>query len=336
VRAWRDGLRTLDDRPVTHLSPLGLQLAIDVALDALHDDALDDVAAMTGVAFERATVVAAGTVLTAAIEWCAVLLGRGSHVTLKHPSAAPGLAPWLAENAARVGLPLIATPARAAVSTADLVVAMGSDESISAIRAEVPPHAIYLPHGHRFSAAWVTSDTPEMWHAIALDCALHDGRGCLSPVVVLTTVPLDRALDGLAAGLEAASEVVPRGAVDDVEHAAIRSRRALARAVGSGREGDEWSAHGLPASHLTPTALPRSIAVVSVPTAGEAVAVLAPWRRHLSTVGTDDRAAGQLFLEAGASRVCRPGAMQRPPLRRAHDGIDWLAATVRAVSIELD
>ena len=58
------------------------------------------------------------------------------------------------------------------------------------------------------------------------------------------------------------------------------------------------------------------------------------WSGLWSTVGTDDPTAADA-LSGVADRVCALGRMQRPPLLRAHDGEDWLRATLRSVSIEM-
>lgn len=341
VRAFREHLRTMDPSGVeTGLSPQGIREAWSAALDALDDAALADAAAIPGRAFPRAVVVFTRTVATAPIEWCAGLLGRGSAVTLKAPADAPGLAPLLAEAAAAVGLPLDVRTDRRVVDDADLVVAMGSDDTIAEIRSSLRPEVRFLAHGHRFSAAWVTGRVtadprvPEgfrdPWGAVAADLALHDGRGCLSPAVVLTPLALEEACEALAAALVRAADRWPPGERSAGEGAAIRARRALARVVGVVR-GD---VHGLPVARLVPVALPRSVAVVSVSDPVTAAAALTPWRRSLSTVGTDDLDTAAIWVDAGATRICGLGRMQRPPMRRAHDGEDWVAAIVQAISVE--
>ncbi|MEQ1508417.1 MAG: hypothetical protein ABMB14_39670, partial [Myxococcota bacterium] len=139
VRAWRDRLRAID--PTAWSGPLsvsGARAAWEAALDALTDSGLADAIGRPGEPFPAAAVVVARTVSTAPIEWCAVLLGRGTRVVLKHPTGEPGIAPALVEAADAVGLPLTATDDRAALADLPLVVAMGADPSIAAIRAAHP------------------------------------------------------------------------------------------------------------------------------------------------------------------------------------------------------
>ncbi len=327
VRRFRDRLTTAGPPAGTSLSPAGAHEAASAALSALSDDALSGVAALPVAPFETATVVAARTVFTAPLEWCAVLLGRGTAVTLKLPRGGGDWGAELAEAAAAERLPLTVTRDRDVFDGADLVVAMGTDDTIRQIRDAVPPTARLLAHGHRFSAAWVTGDN---WDAVAMDVALYDTRGCFSPMVVFTPLPLGAACAGLYEAMTRAEARWPRGAVAPIEGAQIRSRRALARVLGTVWLGEGFEVHGLPAERAQPTALPRAPVVVSVSEAREALGALGASARWLSTIGTDDSASTQLWLDAGASRVCPLGTMQRPPLARIHDGVDWLMATGRA------
>jgi hypothetical protein len=347
VRAWRDRLRSVDAAACdTGLSPEGAREALSAALDALDDRSLAEVGAMEGRPFQRGVFVAASTVVTAPIEWLAVLLGRGTEVVLKHPSAHAGLAPALRDAATAVGLPLAITTDRSVVVDGDLVVVMGNDATISAIRAGVQPHTRVLANGHRFSAAWVTgaplpvdprvpADFQDTWGRVAADAALHDGRGCFSPLAVFTPLSLDEACVSLSRAMDRAAARWPIGFVAPAEAAAIRSRRVLAVVTGAMSDGPGGSAHGLPPLHWSPAALPRSVAVVSVPSPEAAASLLAPHAAALSTVGTDDPAAASAFVEVGALRVCTIGRMQRPPLIRPHDGREWLAATRIAISDEV-
>jgi hypothetical protein len=303
------------------------------ALGALDDDALDTVARVDVRPFPSAVIVAARTVFTAPLEWCAVLLGRGTRVVLKMPAGEPGWAPDLVEAAQQEGLPLSWTSERAVVAEHPLVVAMGSDASVAAVRVAARADARVLTHGHKFSAAWITSD--ESWRAVAADLALYDTRGCLSPVVIMTPLPLQDVLDELSVELARAEERWPRGVMSPAEGAAVRARTALARVVGSVRTGYGWAVHVLPADQLEPVPLPRTVTVVSVVDLTEAIGVLRAHAGSLSTVGMDDPEVAEAWLDAGACRVCRIGQMQRPPLVRMHDGQNWLVATGRAVWSEL-
>lgn len=345
VRAWRDRLRRADIVDACDdLSPEGLREAVDSALEALSDEALHDVASLRGQPFARAVVITTGTVPTAALEWVALLLGRGSQVTWKHPAGRPGLAPLAAQLAG--GLPLRITSDRDCLDGADVIVVLGSDETVRQVRAAAPKGAQVYGHGHAWSCAWVTgqplppdrrvpSGFTSSWGRVAADATLFDGRGCLSPVVVFTSIPLERALDSLATAMQAAAERWPLGIVHPSEAALERQRRAHTRVVGTRRRGEGWALHGVSARYVSPVALPRSVAVVSVPSLDQAVECASQWGQALSTVGTDDPTSAAAWFEIGATRICALGRMQRPPLDRVHDGVRWIYQTFRATALEL-
>lgn len=323
VARWRDQLRAHDPAVnAPHLSPPGARAAWHAALDALSDEALAKAAAIEGLPFERAVVVCARTVFTAPLEWAAVLLGRGTSLILKHPTGLPGATGVLAQQAAELGLPLSHTDRRDALATAQLCVTMGSDATVAEVGAALPATARHLGFGHRFSVAWITA--PGSMPGVAHDAALHDGAGCMSPVAVFTSLPLAQATAELAAAMADAQRTLPRGPLAPAEAAEIRSRRALARVMGTVDEGEGWAVLGLPPDRFVPAALPRVIAVHTVADRGALEAALAPHRHQLSTVGTDDGA-----LSLPGIRCCAPGQMQHPPLARLHDGVDWLRRTLR-------
>lgn len=344
VAAWRDRLAQADLSGVaTGLSPQGLQEAVNVAVHALNDRALEAVAAQPGTPYGRAAVVTAGTTPTAALEWLALLLGRGSEVVWKHPEAQPGLAPLV--RALAGGLPLNTTDDRDVVAEANVVIAMGSDAAVADIRRGAAPNAVVHAHGHAWSCAWITgaalgadeavpADFRDPWGRLAADAALHDTRGCLSPAVVFTPLPLEQAVDALAEAMERAQARWPIGEVHPGEAAMIRARRAMARVVGAKRSGEGWSVHGLTLDHVTAHGLPRSLAVVHAPDAETAARTASQWGAALSTVGTDDPDSAPIWHRAGATRICSTGRMQRPPLDRIHDGVRWVTQTYRAISIE--
>ena len=335
VRAWRDLLSTTDPFGDSSLSPQGLSEAVAASVEALDDASLTAIEAMEGRPFPKAVFVAAATVATAPIEWCAVLLGRGSAVTLKTSSRSAGLTEWLVTTAQRCGLPLSATSDRAVVADADLVVAMGSDDTVSEIRNSLPASTRFLPHGHRFSVAWIQQAADDAWDALAADAALHDGRGCLSPTTVFSPLAADVAGPALQRALDRAALRWPIGRVDPSESAELRTRAALTRVAGRLFEGPGGSVHAIPGERWRPGSLPRSLWLIQAKDIATATDVLGSNTRWLSTVGTDTPGSAEAWFNAGATRVCPLGRMQRPPLLRSHDGEDWLTATHRSCSREV-
>jgi hypothetical protein len=317
VRQWRDRLRT-ETAPAGHLSEAGAQEALMVALDALTDDASSVLSQRLERGPTTAAVIAASTVDTAPLPWCAALLGSGATVTLKHPTGHQGLSVWLANTAQQAGLPLHATSERGAVENVEVVVAMGSDATIAAVRASTKGRV--LAFGHRFSAAWVRG--PAQFGAVAQDVALHDSRGCMSPVAVFTELPMDVAVRGMAQALSEAEARLPRGQISPIEGATLRARCALAQVAGTLERGETWAVLGLPPGLFRPSTPPRTVQVIHVADVQDAALRLAPWRTWLSTIGADHASE---FWRAIAPRVCAPGEMQRPTWLEPHDGVDWVA-----------
>lgn len=324
VRAWRERLRKSDTRPHRgSLSVEGMAEIWSAALDAIDDGALTEVSGMRGEPFSTAAMALARTVPTAPIEWCAVLLGRGTRLVLKVPASDPGAVPLLVDAAEAVDLPLIQSSDRAGLDGAEIIIAMGSDRSVREIEI-AHPGARTLAFGHRFSAAFVTRE--DSFAALAYDAALHDGRGCMSPVLAVTTLPLSLATDALASAMEQAQVRWPRGEISPEEAAMLRTAEVIARASGRLRRGVGWSVRGITADRFRPSAMPRSVALVSLPEGEDALwQLLRPWIGQISTIGADTT----LVAPSPAIRIAALGTMQRPPLIRRHDGIDWLEATLK-------
>jgi len=187
--------------------------------------------------------------------------------------------------------------------------------------------------GHRFSLVWLgdACPTPAIYDAIAADAALHDGRGCFSPVAVFTPTDGRDVAAALSDALDRAHVRWPVGVVHPIEGAQIRARGALARVEGVSHATAGGSVHLLPAARFEPIALPRAIAVHPVRDLAHALDVVRPWSRWLSSVAAEPHVA-EPWLDLGATRVCAPGSLQRPALNRAHDGVDWVRATARQTS----
>lgn len=345
VIRWLHALDTdQEGRPDVGLSPEGRDEALRLALDALDPSSLAIAWGMPGHPFLRATFVAARTVVTAPLEWLAVLLGRGTRVVLKHPRGEPGLARWYAAHAHAVELPLEVTDDDATLRMSDLVIAMGGDETIRALDERLPEVVRFLGFGHRVSVAWLGRDVPvsEPWpEALVDDLVRHDSRGCMTPVAVFTDRPIPELSRRLADALVAAQRRIPRGTCAPAELAALRARDQLAHVLGLQPDTvpvpevhTPWRVHVIPPDHAMPIALPRALQLVPVRSCEEAADWTASWNVPLSTFGHTplrDPHGTQVgrFLALGASRACLVGEMQAPPLLRVHDGVDLVQATVR-------
>src|SRR5207248_1555027 len=132
--------------------------------------------------------------LEAAVEARARLRARPLHETIAALAAAA--ARWRDDAALRAELPAAAclsstmiaavVPiAAAALGRAEVVVATGSDATLAALVPRLGRRLI--AHGPRWSVAVVERAAAAEVDAIALDVALHDQRGCLSPHAVYVT-----------------------------------------------------------------------------------------------------------------------------------------------------
>ena len=325
VGAWVRELRASDPSlaAASRLSPEGLRAVWSVALDELGPDAIGDALSLPGEPYATATVVVARTVLTAPLEWCAVLLARGTEVTLKVPREAPEMGHFLARTAAGHGLPLRVVTAHEAVG-GELVVVMGRDETVEAVRGRVPAGTRVLGFGHRYSAAWAPGEADLREAAVQL--ALHDTRGCRSPVALVSDHP--HAVDILADAMAEAEARWPRGTCSGHELAKIRARLALGQVLGQVRTGEGWGVMALPSARFVPEALPR-VAVLHPGGPDTLAACIEPTARFLSVLGVPDPAAPPAVLQPYRHHLVALERMQRPPLRRHHDGVDWLAETLR-------
>ena len=310
--------------PEMDLSPPGALAARDAALAALSPEVLGRVASLGGTPFQSARFVAARTVFTAPLEWLAVLLGRGTTVELQLPSAPSDTGrAWQhwAQLARDHGLPLRLVP-KGEGTTPELLVAMGSDDTIAELGQRAAASR-FLGFGARYSAA--VFDSVEDVPAIVFDLALYDGRGCMSPGLVVVPDPetLGPIAEAFAQALADTEVRWPRGRLSDAEHASIRSRGALARVLGRCDTGPAWAVHQLPWSHRSVASLPRAPLLCVPPDPSAAIAALAV-DPHLSSLGTR-----RAVRAAGGGRVVLPGTQQSPPVERLHDGVDWLRATFR-------
>jgi hypothetical protein len=330
----------------------GLAPYTGAALRALVDAELGGIEALeTGRSdgFETTATVLAGAIPLPTFVAILAPLALRSPVLVKPPAHDPVTAPLLARSLAERDALLGAcveiadfrrddAEAMQALCAAPCVAATGSDAAVAAIRARVAPSARFLASGHRFSVALLG---PEAAHGealaratdgLALDVALWDQVGCLSPVSVHVADAdpraADRVADALAASLDVAERRWPRGRVGvEVAAAIARERDAAALrgcAVAASR-GTEWTVVREQAAALRASPLHRFVRVHPCGGAVEALDALRPHAAQLAAVALDGFGAAAEGIATslralGASRVCAPGTLQSPPLSWPRDG----------------
>ncbi len=211
----------------------------------------------------------------------------------------------------------------ALLGRADVLVVTGSDRTLAALAAR--PFRDVIAHGPRFGVALVgrgaLAEPAAVADAIALDVALHDQRGCLSPHVVYveTDGPVGPRTfaERLAGALDAVAARLPAGASGVEDRARVRLAAAEAEwlpgAVTFARAG------GLvvhePAAPARPTGGVRTVRVHPLARAADLAPLLPEGTVEcVGLAGVDAAALVGALRDRGVSRLCPVGRMQRPPL----------------------
>jgi Acyl-CoA reductase (LuxC) len=313
--------------------------------------------------FETTAVVLAGSIPQPSLLALLAPLALRSPVLAKAASRDPVTAPLLAEAIAEVDPELGRCIAIArfgsqdqaclsALLEADCVAATGSDASIAALAALVQPPRRQVFSGHRLSVTALGPEAMradllgEVAEAAALDVALWDQQGCLSPLAVYAVgadreAP-DRLADALANALASLERRLPRGAQDTAGAAAFRHecdgaelRAAAEPAVRLlGGPTQRWAVVREADAAPRRAPLNRFVRVHPVENPEMLLAALRPYAAHLAGValagfGAARDAVVRGLADLGASRLCRPGELQSPPLAWHHDGRPVLVPLAR-------
>jgi len=235
--------------------------------------------------------------------------------------------------------------ASALFAEADCVTATGSDETLAAIRSQLPLKIRFLGYGHRVSFGFVAgedlygSSAKKIAARAADDVVAWNQLGCLSPHVIYVQLGGELAPEQfaelLADELERREKMEPRGGLPPEQAATIASRRGFyeVRAAHSPETTRHWCSQETTAwtvvyeadARFQMSCLNRFIYVKSVPDLTAVLQGADDIRGKVSTIGIavpEDKAqeiATQL-ARWGATRICPLGQMQNPPLTWRHDG----------------
>jgi hypothetical protein len=227
---------------------------------------------------------------------------------------------------------------------ADCVTATGSDDTLSAIRRQVPLKTRFLTYGHRVSFAYLTQEalsgfSPKKLVArAAADVVAWNQLGCLSPHVIYVenggaTSP-EYFAELLAEEMARREQTEPRGELTVESAAVIASKRAFyeIRAAHSpdtrhwcSENSTAWTVIYEADPRFQLSCLNRFIYVKAVAHLTEALQNADSVRGSVSTVGlaaTEEKSTELITQLArwGVTRVCPLGRMQNPPLIWRHDG----------------
>jgi len=315
--------------------------------------------------FDVTAVLLAGAIPSASLATLLAPLALRSAVLAKPAARDPLTAPLLRASLARRSAVLGAAcealrfdarddDALGAFLAADCVVATGSDATLARVASRALPPRRFVGYGHRLSFAALGPEAAsgaaleDACDRLALDVALWDQLGCLSPVSLLVAGgarDARRAAEALAAALGRAEASLPRGEVGPEAAAATAHERAAAelRAAAGGRAvvhaGATFTVVAEADAAPRPAPLHR---FVRVQTAGDlpgVLAALAPYGPHLAALGAagfgaDGAELARGAAALGASRVCPLGTMQAPPLSWCHDGQGVLLPLARLADVE--
>lgn len=354
----------------------GLSLALaDWTAQALHALVRAELGPGLGVGGSRraagfpvSAVLLAGALPTPTLAAILAPLLLRSPVLLKPSVHDPVTAPLVAEALAALDPELGRCVAVAAFRGADekpleafleaeLVVATGSDETVGQIARRVRPPQRLVVYGHRLSVAVIGSAAQrgpgleEAATALALDVALWDQLGCLSPVAAWVHAPSGRIaeeqLEVFANAFSETARRIPRGRLEPAAAAAVADARAsaeLREAAGQAvalRVGDGFTLVAESAAEFRESPLHRFLRLHPYRDAGELAAALRPLAPHLAAVGIAgladpaDAPLREALSSLGASRICPLGRMQAPPLGWCHDGQGVLLPLARLTDLEI-
>ncbi|HET9950131.1 MAG TPA: acyl-CoA reductase [Longimicrobiales bacterium] len=246
----------------------------------------------------------------------------------------------------------------AALSSADVVVAYGSDATVRALRARAPATARFVGYAHRVSVGVIgrealgATEAREAARVVAHAVAILEQRGCVSPRVIHVEeggeTPPQAFAELLATALEETEARLPGPPLELAERTALRQLRDTAELLAASDPERTRVRHGGSASWTVvyqagaERALDgpgRLVLVRPVSDARDLTERLAPLATPLQTVGfagmgarTEEvaRALGAL----GASRVVPFEAGPFPPAWWHHDGRGPLLDLVRWTDLE--
>jgi acyl-CoA reductase LuxC len=255
-------------------------------------------------------------IVHACLVGAAVIVKSGRHDAVSAPAFVRALAavdPDLAGTVVAAYWPGGDTAHEDLLQGANVVIATGGDMALAALARRIGIRLV--AYGPRASAAVVSAT--ESADALALDVALHDQRGCLSPHDVFVVGDAPALARRLASALDALAERLPAGDATVEERAGVRAFIA----------GAEWSEGTRvlagpggavvlePLRPFRPTPGRRTVTVHPLP----AVDDVAPFLPvgGVECVGVDGVDASHLagaLAARGVSRICPVGRMQRPRL----------------------
>jgi hypothetical protein len=305
----------------SRLSRSGVELALDRCLETRPSKGELARLMASVTAAPRAHVSLSANVFTAAHRAIAVALASSAAVFVKPSRREPDFARLLATAAPG----LFRVVESLAPEPGDQVFAYGADTTLAALRQALPAGTRLHANGSGFGIAAVQENhassarTAEEWGklaaGLALDVALFDQRGCLSPRLVLFEGSASAAAEfaqTLARALERREAETPPGELSDAERAELARQRQVLTYAGAVEPAGNGFVGLLDGTPGLPLALGgRSLVILVV---NDAAARLRDFVPEVTTYA----AAGSSAFTAAVARtlpLSRPaafGALQTP------------------------
>ncbi len=331
----REARRRLPE--ATGLSPENVELGLSRCLETQPGE--QELSRLIGSveAAPRALVLLSANVFVAAHRALALALAASPVVVVR----ASRREPVMAELLARAAGALFSTVKDLEPRPGDALWAYGQDETLAALRARLPAGVRLHAQGAGFGVALVTeaafeldargpsrasSDARDFGEGslaerLALDVALFDQQGCLSPRVVVFSGGLAAArcfAEALAAALVEFEARVPVGRVAQELAAARRAHLDVAAMLGEVLSAGAGSVALLPSPAWLVPPPGRNVVVVAAESPESALALFGELRPSVTALGLPepelaDAAVGPLVGALPEARILRLGAMQSPP-----------------------
>ncbi|MGE5175111.1 MAG: acyl-CoA reductase [Hyphomicrobiales bacterium] len=258
---------------------------------------------------------------------------------------------------------------QAALGVARAVLAFGGEAATGSIARRARPDARLVLHGPKVSVGYVgkraltPTAIPKLAERAALDVALYDQQGCLSPHAYYVErggprAPVDFAV-ALGKALHEASTTLPRRRPSHAEAARVqmvRSHALFAAASASALPGSAGGAAGEPpllapatgtdwtvltenGARFEPGPTHRVIRVHSIGGPEEFEAAVAPHARYVEAVALEEEGPRRAVLASrlaalGIPRVASLGALQRPSPLDTHGGVQRLLPFVTWTTVD--
>lgn len=263
----------------------------------------------------------------------------GAENLVKLPSS--GLAiveKWIANLPDELGsLVKIVHDIDTSIANSNVVIAIGSDQTMNTILCKMKPHQRFIPHGHKLSIGLIERPSKESAALVVKDSCSFNQQGCLS---LHTIYVKENARDFLPLLAEAMAEYEthhPRGEISLSESGSITNLRETIRYEAANDPENNELMHSVGNTYWTviyrnsPTLIPSPLnRVVSIQPWPENTDLLGSEFYYISTLAVEQKSdILEHVSQLDIPRICPLGKSQQPSLFWHHDGFAPLSSLIR-------